>query len=506
MAGVISTSQVLPIWAKPKVTVSYSKSYIKEVRNDITDVIESMEEMLTKQYNNARDSVKKEIKANSWDYEYTMQSFDDQGNPYANMDYTSIVSAYTTILEDGNSSFYFYDLPILSVQTYEKDVPGDEERKYGEVEFSLMSANDLFSYFGMNPSDERLMEKFNTRTNLINDVLDGSNLGQNILVKTIENVQSEDTDEDTYSRYIPRGLDEERSAIIQTALTLVGQVPYQWGGKPDGPEYDHSWWTFNEETGTQKGLDCSGFVQWVFMTVGYPEEVTDLLSYTGNIVSNLEEINKDELEPGDIGLMNETQSSMNHTGIYLGNGKWIHCSSSDNTVVVNDGCFKYYRKAPEWNNVDAITPKMYIFNRYSVNVYYTEENEMQGREYDIYLLAKLMQHEAEGEGYNGWAAVGEVVMNRVKSNQFPNTVSEVVFAENQFEGFKESVDTIIPKAEIISCAAAVYAGQVKILGNENVLFFRNPMITDGISASVEKDWGQYKWYCNIGHHAFYRSL
>ena len=499
----IFMSSVLPIWATPKITISYSKSYVKEVRSDIYDAIDKMEEMLDEQYVEAKEEIKQQIKDKNWDYEYTMQDFENQGNPYSGMDYTSIIAAYTTALEE-SSSGYFYDIPILSVKAYGEKVPGDTKRQYGRSVFSLMSANDIFSYCGLDIKDPELLERFNTRTQIINDVLDGSNLGQNIFVKTIEGVQSDDTNEEIYAAYIPTGLDDERNAIVHTALSLVGQIPYEWGGKPDGPEYDYSWWTFDEETGVQKGLDCSGFVQWVYMTVGYPSDVTTSLGFTGSIATDLEEISEDKLQPGDIGLMNETQSSMNHTGIYLGNGKWIHCASSAGTVVVNDGCFSYFRRAPIGTMVDGNTPKLYSFNRYTVKLQYTENISNGSSASDVYLLAKLMQHEAEGEGYNGWAAVGEVVMNRIKSDRFPNTVSEVVFEEGQFENFtEETAETIIPKSEIISCAAAVYAGQIRIFDNEDVLFFKNPMLTDDISASEKQDWGEYKWYCSVGHHAFY---
>lgn len=52
-----------------------------------------------------------------------------------------------------------------------------------------------------------------------------------------------------------------------------------------------------------------------------------------------------------------------------------------------------------------------------------------------YKLAKTICGEAEGESYIGKLAVGEVVMNRVKSNKFPNTISSVVTQRGQFHGY-----------------------------------------------------------------------
>ena len=51
---------------------------------------------------------------------------------------------------------------------------------------------------------------------------------------------------------------------------------------------------------------------------------------------------------------------------------------------------------------------------------------------ELYLLAAIIQCEAEGEGYYGQLAVGSVVMNRVRSSKFPNTITEVVYQKKQF--------------------------------------------------------------------------
>jgi spore germination cell wall hydrolase CwlJ-like protein len=53
-------------------------------------------------------------------------------------------------------------------------------------------------------------------------------------------------------------------------------------------------------------------------------------------------------------------------------------------------------------------------------------------ESDEYLLGAIIQCEAEGESYEGKLAVGSVVMNRVKSSYFPNTISGVIYQSGQF--------------------------------------------------------------------------
>ncbi|NEW08076.1 spore cortex-lytic enzyme [Paenibacillus sp. SYP-B3998] len=51
---------------------------------------------------------------------------------------------------------------------------------------------------------------------------------------------------------------------------------------------------------------------------------------------------------------------------------------------------------------------------------------------DMDILAKVIYSEARGESYVGQVAVGAVVMNRLKSSQFPNTIQNIVFQEGAF--------------------------------------------------------------------------
>ena len=51
---------------------------------------------------------------------------------------------------------------------------------------------------------------------------------------------------------------------------------------------------------------------------------------------------------------------------------------------------------------------------------------------DVALLARLISAEARGESYEGQVAVGAVVMNRVRSSAYPNTITEVIYQSGQF--------------------------------------------------------------------------
>jgi N-acetylmuramoyl-L-alanine amidase len=89
------------------------------------------------------------------------------------------------------------------------------------------------------------------------------------------------------------------------------------------------------------------------------------------------------------------------------------------------------------------------------------------------LLARLINGEARGEPYKGQVAVGAVVMNRVKSSEFPDTISGVIYQKGQFScvtdgQFNKAIDE----------NSTVYkAAQEAINGSDptnGCIFFYNP--------------------------------
>ncbi len=78
---------------------------------------------------------------------------------------------------------------------------------------------------------------------------------------------------------------------------------------------------------------------------------------------------------------------------------------------------------------------------------------------DVTLLAAIIQIEAGNECYEGQVAVGSVVMNRVRSGSYANTVSGVIFARGQFATSRmSSVISNGPKASCIQAAQDALAG------------------------------------------------
>lgn len=55
-----------------------------------------------------------------------------------------------------------------------------------------------------------------------------------------------------------------------------------------------------------------------------------------------------------------------------------------------------------------------------------------GRTSDLQLMARAINGEARGESYEGQVAVGAVILNRVKSSKFPNTIAGVIYEPGAF--------------------------------------------------------------------------
>lgn len=63
---------------------------------------------------------------------------------------------------------------------------------------------------------------------------------------------------------------------------------------------------------------------------------------------------------------------------------------------------------------------------------------------NVNLLARLIYGEARGEPYTGQVAVGAVVMNRVKSSSFPNTISGVIYQSGAFDAVSDGQINLSP--------------------------------------------------------------
>ena len=67
-------------------------------------------------------------------------------------------------------------------------------------------------------------------------------------------------------------------------------------------------------------------------------------------------------------------------------------------------------------------------NQKELNVSYAASSSTS----DLQLMARAINGEARGEPYEGQVAVGAVILNRVKSSQFPNTIAGVIYQSGAF--------------------------------------------------------------------------
>lgn len=91
---------------------------------------------------------------------------------------------------------------------------------------------------------------------------------------------------------------------------------------------------------------------------------------------------------------------------------------------------------------------------------------------DTYLLARCIYGEARGESYTGQVAVGAVVLNRVKSPDFPNTISGVIYQKHAFTAVSDGQINLTPDQTAINAAKDALNGWDPTGG---CLYYYNPV-------------------------------
>lgn len=74
------------------------------------------------------------------------------------------------------------------------------------------------------------------------------------------------------------------------------------------------------------------------------------------------------------------------------------------------------------------------------------------------IMAKIIYSEARGEPYKGQVAVGAVVMNRIQSSQFPDTIKEVVFQKGAFTAVSDGQYWLTPNETAYKAALDAVRG------------------------------------------------
>lgn len=112
---------------------------------------------------------------------------------------------------------------------------------------------------------------------------------------------------------------------------------------------------------------------------------------------------------------------------------------------------------------------------------------------DVYLLAKCIHAEARGEPYMGQVAVGAVVLNRVKSSRFPNTISGVIYQPYAFTAVIDGQMNLEPNETAYNAARDAMNGWDPTNG---CIYYYNPA-----TATSSWIWSR-KVMITIGKHNF----
>lgn len=159
----------------------------------------------------------------------------------------------------------------------------------------------------------------------------------------------------------------------------------------------------------------------------------------------------------------QIQTKLKRWGYYNGNVDGIYGSQTQEAV-------RYFQRK---NNlkVDGIAgpetlKAMGIFNSSSSSSSSTSSNSS-----NLNLLARIIYGEARGEPYTGQVAVGAVVMNRVKSSSFPNTISGVIYQSGAFDAVRDGQINLTPDSTAKKAAQDALNGWDPTYG---AIYYFNP--------------------------------
>ncbi len=155
--------------------------------------------------------------------------------------------------------------------------------------------------------------------------------------------------QDVASTFVLPQLAPLQKRVLTTAFSLVG-FPYVWGGTSETAEAPYG-------VEARGGFDCSGFIWRVYKLERYPGAPTLGTTLKGRTTYQLsgevpvaERIGFDDLEPGDVVFFGargakSKPAQVDHAGIYVGSGWFVHSSGQGVTVTQLDG---WYRSTFAW--------------------------------------------------------------------------------------------------------------------------------------------------------------
>jgi N-acetylmuramoyl-L-alanine amidase len=177
----------------------------------------------------------------------------------------------------------------------------------------------------------------------------------------------------------------------------------------------------------------------------------------------------------------------------VANGRYLY--AEDGIITVCDEVAVPIRLLAKALNldVDYDSETMQVLLTSGDQTGYLEDGDSYYNSDDLYWLSRIISCESGNQSLTGKIAVGNVVMNRVASSKFPNTVYSVIFQKNQFSPASSGSIKKSPNAESVVAAKLVMEGVTALDG---VLFFNRA----GASSYASRN---RTYVATIGDHAFY---
>ena len=229
----------------------------------------------------------------------------------------------------------FWDMNQITYATETVEHEDGEDETVLHISITTKTAQQIAEEYGFTDEQKRLLEEMlKPEYQDLFQSLTGSGQGTTLTSQEVQDILSR----------MPDDISEERRQVVLTAYQLLGKVNYFWGGKSLVLGWDSRWGTPREvwaagspSTGTVRpyGLDCSGFVDWVFYNVSSGSYVIGHGGGARMQHTYCTPITWAQAQPGDLVFYPEDT----HVGIVCGfdsggNVQIIHCASGSNNVVV----------------------------------------------------------------------------------------------------------------------------------------------------------------------------
>lgn len=221
----------------------------------------------------------------------------------------------------------FWDMHEISSRT-ETVTNGDTSEKVVYITITAKTKDEMISKYNFTRKQQEAL----------NTLLEQDE----VLISATQSLAISDATAQDILKNLPDSLSAERKKVIKAACSLVGKVNYFWGGKSSAIGWDSEWGKLktvsaegSKTTGTKRpfGLDCSGFVTWSFINSGFSANAIG--HGTQGQIAKCSRISWGNAQAGDLAFYGD----LSHVGIIAGkdasgNILVIHCSSSNNNVVI----------------------------------------------------------------------------------------------------------------------------------------------------------------------------